>query len=254
MCANVGFGASTVAMNAYLPSLASDSPEVVEALHRLYAEGHYINGQENSIDGDVNLHEDDSENPNAPLIPPQAVPNVPISDAYTRTSFLRASSSVAKSQYDATLSRATSRISSRGIALGYGAGIILLVIALVPVTYLHGSTFALRLAIGLSGIWWMIFTIPAAVWLPGKVWPFQEVPDGLGNADSAWGDVSNGGAVRTEGWNLWREVVKAWKKLAGMLYWREIKKLKNTFIYLAAWFLLSDGEFRIYPSADSTTK
>jgi UMF1 family MFS transporter len=26
-----------------------------------------------------------------------------------------------------------------------------------------------------------------------------------------------------------------------MLHWSEIRKLKNTFIYLAAWFLLSDG-------------
>jgi len=34
---------------------------------------------------------------------------------------------------------------------------------------------------------------------------------------------------------------QAWKKLGHMLRWGEIKKLKNTFIYLAAWFLLSDG-------------
>ena len=69
-------------------------------------------------------------------------------------------------KYQAELSRATSRISSLGIALGYGAGICLLIVALIPVTMLHGSTFALRLAIGLSGIWWAVFTVPAALWLP----------------------------------------------------------------------------------------
>ncbi|KAF8624282.1 hypothetical protein AX15_005953 [Amanita polypyramis BW_CC] len=236
-CANVGFGASTVAMNAYLPSLASDSPEVAELLRRLHDEGHHINGQ---VHRDTDLHED-SEDPNAPLIPHQSTPNVPISDAYTQNPAILSSSDT-KSEYDATLSRATSRISSQGIALGYGAGIILLIIALIPVVYLHGSTFALRLAIGLSGIWWMIFTIPATVWLPGKVWPSQGVPSsGLENADSAWGGIPASGATRTEEWSLWREVVEAWKKLGGMLWWSETKKLRNTFTYLAAWFLLSDG-------------
>ena len=35
VCANVGFGASVVAVNAYLPSLARDSPEVIEAQKEL---------------------------------------------------------------------------------------------------------------------------------------------------------------------------------------------------------------------------
>ena len=38
-----------------------------------------------------------------------------------------------------------------------------------------------------------------------------------------------------------REIVRAWKRLGQMLKWREIKRLRNTFVYLAAWFLLSDG-------------
>jgi UMF1 family MFS transporter len=112
--------------------------------------------------------------------------------------------------------------------MGYGAGICLLIVALIPVTKLHGSTFSLRLAIGLSGIWWAVFTIPAALWLPG------------GNAaateeSAAWQDSDN------DKWNARREIVAAWKRLGGMLHPREIKRLRNTFKYLAAWFLLSDG-------------
>jgi len=155
-----------------------------------------------------------------------------ISDAYTPSSAVLVSGSAARSEYDATLSRATSRISSQGIALGYGAGIILLIIALIPVTLLHGSTFSLRLAIGLSGLWWMLFTIPAATWLPGRIWPSKLGPDGT---DDAWG------ARKSEEWSFWREVARAWKKLGNMLHWSEVRKLKNTFVYLAAWFLLSDG-------------
>ena len=40
-------------------------------------------------------------------------------------------------------------------------------VVLVPVEKLRGSNFALRLAIGPSGIWWAIFSLPAAIWLPG---------------------------------------------------------------------------------------
>lgn len=174
MLANVGFGASVVAMNAYLPTLARESPQVQAKLH---------------------------DTDEAPLLPSDDQPN------RSRT-------------YDEELSRATSRISSFGIALGYAAGITLLVIALFPVTKLRGSTFSLRLSIGLSGVWWALFSIPAALWLPGAT-GFEQP------SQSAW--------------NTRSEIIGSWKRLGGMLHPREIKRLKNTFKYLAAWFLLSDG-------------
>ena len=68
--------------------------------------------------------------------------------------------------YVVALSHATSRISSQGIASGYITGILLLLLALVPITQMDDSTFLLCLAIGLSGVWWMLFSIPTAVWLP----------------------------------------------------------------------------------------
>ncbi|KAJ7911604.1 autophagy-related protein 22-like protein [Mycena leptocephala] len=198
--ANVGFGASVVAMNSYLPALAKDAPEVVQIM---------IEIQESADDVNEGL-ESVSENQETPLITPSL------------------ESTALRARYDVELSRATSRISSLGIAMGYGAGICLLIVALIPVTKLHGSTFSLRLAIGLSGIWWAVFTIPAALWLPG------------GNAaateeSAAWQDSDN------DKWNARREIVAAWKRLGGMLHPREIKRLRNTFKYLAAWFLLSDG-------------
>ncbi len=162
MLANVGFGASVVAMNAYLPTLARESPEV----------------------RDRNSTADE-----APLLPSDDQPN------RSRT-------------YDEELSRATSRISSFGIALGYAAGITLLVIALFPVTKLRGSTFSLRLSIGLSGIWWALFSIPAALWLPGAT-GFEQPSQSP--------------------WNTRSEIIGSWKRLGGMLHPREIKRLKNTF-------------------------
>ncbi|KAJ6524448.1 autophagy-related protein 22-like protein [Mycena vulgaris] len=200
--ANVGFGASVVAMNSYIPSLAKDSPEVVQIMQEI----------QESADDPADPSEHPSESADAPLIARTA------SDERAEL----------RTRYDTTLSRATSRISSQGIALGYGAGICLLIVALIPVTKLHGSTFSLRLAIGLSGIWWAVFTIPAALWLPGA---------GSASADdgSPWQESGDGK------WNARREIVAAWRRLGGMLHPREIKRLMNTFKYLAAWFLLSDG-------------
>ncbi|KAG1734927.1 autophagy-related protein 22-like protein [Suillus paluster] len=201
--ANVGFGASVVAMNAYLPSLAKDSPEVVEAYSDLHRDENVA--LSTSADGELESSLDQ------------------VSDPLLGHSI---HTSASQPIYTAALSRATSRISSLGIASGYGAGIILLLVALVPVTRLNGSTFSLRLAIGLSGIWWALFSIPAAIWLP--------------NASNI--DEPECGSIKPDDeWTFGSEIAAAWKRLGVMLRWREIKRLQHTFRYLAAWFLLSDG-------------
>lgn len=209
LVANVSFGASVVAMNSYLPSLAKEAPEVEQKKVEV------LRGEEIEPDDDNRLQSED--NIEEPLI--------------ARRSTTTTDQSTGKKEYDALLSRATSRISSLGIAMGYAAGILLLILALVPVSQLGGSTFSLRLAIGLSGIWWGVFTIPAAVWLPGA----GEVKD----REEGWSEVGE----EREDWRFWREIGKAWVRLGNMLRWREIVKLRNTFKYLVAWFLLSDGSF-----------
>jgi UMF1 family MFS transporter len=112
-----------------------------------------------------------------------------------------------------------------GIALGYGSGTLLVALTLLPVTKLYGSTFALRLAIGLGGIWWFVFSIPAAVLLFSRPASAREVDE--------------------KDFLFRREVTNAWTGLANRLRWGEVKKLKNTFKFLAAWFLLSDGEHAV---------
>ncbi|KAH0835567.1 autophagy-related protein 22-like protein [Lanmaoa asiatica] len=209
VCANVGFGASVVAMNAYLPSLARDSPEVIEAQKELdKTSGSPDVPATTSIDLDADF---------TPFTDPESV-SAPLLGISSTTA--PDQQSPAQRAYVAALSRATSRISSHGIASGYGAGILLLLLALVPVTQLHGSTFSLRLAIGLSGLWWMLFSIPAAIWLPG---------------------ASLGALGGDNKWTVGSEVAAAWKRLGVMLRWSQIKRLQHTFRYLAAWFLLSDG-------------
>ncbi|KAL1720459.1 autophagy-related protein 22-like protein [Schizophyllum commune] len=185
--ANVGFGASVVAMNAYLPELGRDAPSVVQLAQQ-------------------------EENEASPLLDPPSPTDEDESPSNAPKHNAR---------YEAELSRTTSRISSMGIAFGYGAGILMLVLALIPVTLLKGSTWALRLAIGLSGVWWAAFSVVAGALLPSPpivtttsdAPPFALVP----------------------------AILAAWRRLGGMLRPTEIAKLRTTFQYLAAWFLLSDA-------------
>lgn len=142
------------------------------------------------------------------------------------------------------LSRATARISSLGIALGYTAGISLLLVTLLPVQHAGGSTNSLRFAIGGSGAWWALFSIPALVLLPGV--GGSEEAQNVGVSEEHEGllasEVASEAApvVATE-WTVRREVVDSWRRLGNMLRWQNIRQLRNTFRYLAAWFLLSDG-------------
>lgn len=197
-------------MNAYLPTLARASEDVVARFAELRAA---------SGEGSAQVGMPD-ESPHAPLLSGRA-------DAGDTVALREA--------YTTALSRATSRISSRGIALGYLAGIVMLSLALVPVTLLHGTTFALRLAIGLSGVWWALFSLPSAAWLPSGA-----IPDPDWAADVDDGDESS---MDLKTWSTKREIVKSWKRLGDMLRWREIKRLRYTFQLLAAWFLLSDGQY-----------
>ncbi|KAG8995173.1 Autophagy protein 22 [Tulasnella sp. JGI-2019a] len=176
IAANVGFGASMVALNAYLPGLARTAPEVVAM-------------RSSSASSVSPENSDDDE----------------------------------REQYQRAIARSTAHISAKGIAIGYAGGIFVLLICLVPVMMLGGTTWSLRVAIAISGIWWAAGTVPSALWLRSG----EEDSDGLG--------------VRGRGAGLGREVVMAWKRLGEMLRPSEIKKLKNTFVFLAAWFLLSDG-------------
>lgn len=217
-------------MNAYLPTLAKESPEVTEILDEIQSK-HHSDSPSNALgnqdqDEPEEHHEQATSDLSADTLNEPLLPSAPSEEV-----------AALKARYDNALSRATSRISSLGIALGYGAGILLLLVALVPVTKLHGSTFSLRLAIGLSGIWWAVFSIPAALWLPGS-------SSSGSRGSEPWLDETE---ADTREWSFTREIVGAWKRLGSMLRWTEIKKLRNTFKYLAAWFLLSDGTSMFYP-------
>ena len=106
-----------------------------------------------------------------------------------------------------------------GTALGFLSGVSVLALLIIPVTLMGGTTSSLRLAVGVSALWWAVFTIPSWRGLPS-------------------GSVSKESGRETSGIGLGQ----GWKRVGGMIKPNEIRQLPNLFTFLLAWIFLSDGK------------
>lgn len=220
---NATYSTSIVCSNAFLPGLAKEDVDVQKAWEEATSEGRQ--------DGLRDVHEDtDEENTGSVsredeathLLPDRLIPAVcaistqdlALSDPLAKL----IEPSNAKKHYESRLSLTTSRLSSTGTAIGFFSGVSVLTLLLIPVTALGGSTFSMRLAIGLSGVWWALFTVPTCIGLPGGA-------PGHGSDFSA------------------SQVKKAWVKIGKMVAPKQIHQLPNLYIFLLAWIFLSDGKF-----------
>lgn len=89
----------------------------------------------------------------------------------------------------------------------------------------------------LSGVWWGVFTIPSAIWLPGA--------DTSRQRDNGSAEYETSSSSRSVSESVPRKILRAWRELGAMLRPSEVRRLPNTFWLLFAWFLLSDGEFSL---------
>ena len=206
---NTCFGASFVLLNSFLPLLVRHHPTIEhhEALNNRYSTN---SGYDYSS---TDFTEGDEENQEDPM-------------AESTTALLRndlADRTVLRRPSPATISPAlklSTKISSNGIAIGYGAGLLVQCLGIGLVVLTGSTTFSLRLVLFFVGLWWFIFTIPAAFWLRPR--PGPPLP-----------------ASMTGHRNWLNYVIYAWVSL-----WKTIKqarRLKDMVIFLAAWFLVSDG-------------
>ena len=189
-------GSSFVLLNSFLPLLASNHPSVTSQ------------GGEGS--GSMPLHSMGFAN-----------------DADTRPSPF--SNSAAEQSGTAVPELALStKISSKGVGIGYAAAVgvqvlsILLLFGLSKVHFASGSV-PLRVVLLLVGIWWAAFTLPCAWWLRDRPGP----PLG-----SALGRKTRFGRIFAYISFAWSSV---WKTVTVAV------KLRQTVIFLIAWFLLSDA-------------
>ncbi|KAJ5413357.1 hypothetical protein N7465_005662 [Penicillium sp. CMV-2018d] len=201
---NTCFGASFVLLNSFLPVLVRHHPSLKESEESTPSGDNVTSprgGPLLSSTGDIDrTNVDDS----TPLLGPNM--------EATKTT------AVAITSLELKLS---TRISSNGIGIGYIGAVILQVFSILVVMLVRPPTFSLRLVLFLIGLWWFVFTIPAALWLRTRPGPPLLGSDGK----------------PLHSWIGY--MAYAWKSLGKTV--TRARQLKDIVIFLAAWFLLSDG-------------
>ncbi|WWC91101.1 uncharacterized protein L201_006042 [Kwoniella dendrophila CBS 6074] len=228
---NTAYATSIVCSNAFLPILAREDEDVKKAFKEsvpIISES-----SENSQDDDDTVGyrrasiDEEGENviPNGLGIAVRAISTTDLAESDPDPLSSSGISPLgSRTHYETLLSLTISRLSSTGTALGFFSGVSVLTLLLIPVLLLNGTTFSLRLAIGLSGIWWAIFTIPSWIGLPS-------------GSSSSLNEISEDTSTVKEKFGF----KEAWKRIGHMLKPNEIRKLPNLYTFLIAWMFLSDG-------------
>ena len=198
--ANTCFGASFALLNSFLPLLVRHHPSVQHAQRhnasRFRNAGHPHDDESSGEDGIEN------SDASSLLLPSQHTDHT------------------ADSKPSPVLSaelKLSTKISSNGIGIGYIAGLFVQSVAILAVVSTGSTTFSLRLALFIVGSWWLLFTIPAALWLRPRPGP------PLPSSHQTWLSY----------------LAYAWKSLYITVL--RARQLKDVVLFLAAWFLLSDG-------------
>ncbi|PKS06356.1 hypothetical protein jhhlp_007104 [Lomentospora prolificans] len=209
---NTSFGASFVLLNSFLPLLVRHHPDLPARAKTEFAD-EYANGRNHLLeDGD-----DDGE-----TILVDSTTNL-LSDSEGR-----AAPALHREQTEQELNsievQLSSQISAKGIGIGYIAGLFVQCLGILILLFLHGTTFAQRVVLMIIGLWWTIFTIPAAMWLRPR--PGPPLPDYLVNG--------------RKGKSAWLSYIKySWTSLFKTM--QLARRLVDIVLFLASWFLLSDA-------------
>ncbi|KAB5579882.1 autophagy protein Atg22 [Coniochaeta sp. 2T2.1] len=198
---NTAFGASFVLLNSFLPLLVRNHP-LVEYVDKTRAEHHDPTlddgDSEHMVDSTVALLADDV------LTGHPQLQRIPTHEDVT--------------SLELTLS---SQISSKGVGIGYMAGLFLQIVA-ISILFAKNTEWSLRIVLFIIGCWWALFTIPAALWLrprPGPPLPASSTKQKA----LAWLHYT----------------LYAWKSLFRTI--RLARRLIDIVLFLAGWFLLSDA-------------
>ena len=207
--ANTCFGASFVLLNSFLPLLVRHHPDIQRRV--VFSNGHTSNNYESSqhMREDVEEHHLESSTDALLSSTPASLSTKAYSSGYVSPELLL-----------------STQISSYGIGIGYIAAVIVqsLAIGILLITgwLSNSSTLGLRLVLLFVGSWWLIFTVPSALWLrprPGPPMPF----------------TAAGKQRRT-----WISYISyAWRSLGKTAL--RARSLSDMLFFLAAWFLLSDA-------------
>lgn len=204
---NTCFGASFVLLNSFLPVLVRWHPsmQTVGSDQNSYSEG---SNSEQTADDEYRGHDSATDSllqsrSVARRMLPIQLPSAAVSPAL----------------------RLSTKISSYGIGIGYIAAVIVqtlgITIVVVADSMDTSTTLTLRVVLFLVGLWWFIFTFPAALWLRPR--PGPPLPSIRNSKQRSWAGY----------------IGYAWRSLGNTIL--RARRLKDVMLFLGAWLLLSDG-------------
>ena len=205
---NTCFGASFVLLNSFLPLLVRYHPELI--------------GTHTTPAPDLSASRVDSQ-------PPEDSRNdVDAEMASSASALLGEGHEDLSLQRSMTLQELTSKelslstkISAQGIGIGYSAALLVQCISIGILVALNNTTWAQRLVLFFIGLWWAVFTIPAALWLRPRPGPPLK-HDGLKRRFAGLAYL-----------------FYAWRSLFNTM--KVARRLVDIMLFLGGWFLLSDA-------------
>lgn len=221
-------GSSFVVLNSFLPLLVANDPAIAEskrniALRTFSSSNDQQNPSDSFFDHDTearNLETESSIRLDASLTTPS---RPSFSLPMLSPGFRETEKNVAPELNLST------QISSKGVALGYTAAVLVQIISiavlLIAQNMTNSTTLPLRIVLFLVGLWWFLFTIPVSLWLRDRPGPplkaIQKTP--------------NPSKIRS----LLTYTSFAWLSLFKTM--KIAFKLRQVRVFLIAWFLLSDA-------------
>ncbi|KAI8628034.1 MFS general substrate transporter [Xylariaceae sp. FL1651] len=210
---NTSFGASFVLLNSFLPLLVRHHPLVQESTQGMSVEEIITDGTPDcqSLATSPTLTEHPLSNSTSALLRS----NDPNSD------FHELRRTPTHEELTSIELKLSTMISAKGIGIGYGAALFVQCVAIILLITMKSSTWSQRVVLLFIGLWWAIFTIPAALWLRPRPGPPLA-------------------ASRYQGSRAWLAYIAySWKNLFRTI--KLARRLVDIVLFLASWFLLSDA-------------
>ena len=215
--ANVCLGASYVLLNAYLPLLVRWHPSAHQSILTEESQPAVSDTRHGNEEADASLQhdhdgEEDMMDSTQRLLPMSNTPTA---------------NNISSTAPDAEIQLST-QISSYGIGIGYLAALVVQLITIVMVIATGSTNFSLRLALFHVGVWWLIFSLPAAYCLRPRPGPPLIASNNSTSLDSK---------AQPRSWLSY--LTYSWKKLFRTAM--QAGRLKDVLLFLAAWFMISDA-------------
>lgn len=207
---NTSFGASFVLLNSFLPLLVRNHPDVINVQRPHVPDLSSSDMESRALEDSTGDLQRDGADSTSPLL--YSDDELPIGSPLQKTA--------THEEITSKELELSTQMSSRGIGVGYGAALFLQCVAIGVLVAMHNTTWGQRVVLFMVGLWWTVFTIPAAIWLRPRPGP----------------PLTDGSKGRLYGLSY---LIYAWKSL-----WRTAKlagRLVDILLFLAGWFLLSDA-------------